>query len=146
MALLPSNEPLVPQTSRWVNPTSDTLKVDIHVGGAGARRSPYARYVWNPGETKELPVEFERALHVYSEDGTIVGGLAPQLRKVTEPDAKVHPALDVEAQAHKEALDSAQEALLAKKAADDALVIAGARLASDDAKAKAAPAAAPKKS
>jgi hypothetical protein len=113
------NEPREERLTTWRNPTPHDIKIDLHAA-PGHRK----RYVVQAGKEAQIPSEYDRAIHDVR-DGVIVGGLAPLLLRVV-PDGELHPALDPEAAARKAALEEAERAVVAKKAADDVLANAKA--------------------
>jgi hypothetical protein len=115
-------EPQEETYSNWNNPLSVPQIVDLHHGSS---RRP-TRYKWMPGETKTLPSRFDVAIHRVS-NGVIIGGLAPQLVKLGS-DEILDSALDPTS-ASKRAAEAAQvAAMLQKKAAEEALLIATGRI------------------
>jgi hypothetical protein len=103
----------------WRNPTLHPMHVDIFE----SQGRPKKRYVFPPGKEVQVPTEHDRAIHDVRE-GIIVGGLAPLLERVVA-DGILHPVLDPEQVATKAALDDAEKAVLATKAATDVLTNAG---------------------
>jgi hypothetical protein len=99
----------------WRNPTPHHMHVDIYE----SQGRPKKRYVFPPGKEVQVPTEHDRAIHDVR-DGLIVGGLAPLLERVVA-DGVLHPALDPEEAAKKAALDDAEKAVLATKAASEVL-------------------------
>jgi len=132
MSIYEPAEPEEQKFSAWVNPTTNVVTVDAYVG-PGVVRSPTnrVRYKWAAGETKVVPAELDTAIHQLDDRGTIIGGLAPQLVKVGSQHV-VAPALDVNEQRRKAAIKSAEIALVSKKAAEEALVVASANMAVAD--------------
>lgn len=113
-------EPREETYTQWHNPLKQEQIVDIFHDND----SMPTRYRWKAGETKSLPSRFDHAIHRVH-NGVIIGGLAPQLRKVGS-SAKLDPALDHLAQQKKEAAASAAAALLQQRAAAAAMVEAEA--------------------
>ncbi|HEX7604998.1 MAG TPA: hypothetical protein VF316_25450 [Polyangiaceae bacterium] len=87
----------------WHNPTGSHLVAEVYVSPprtlaegiegedgryAGRRVEPacWARCEWEPGETLSIPSEYDRAIHTLDRAGNVVGGLAPQLRRVGAPE------------------------------------------------------------
>ena len=99
----------------WRNPTPHPMHVDIFE----SQGRPKKRYVFPPGKEVQVPAEHDRAIHDVRE-GIIVGGLAPLLERVV-PNGVLHPALDPDEVAKKTALDDAEKAVLATKAASEVL-------------------------
>jgi len=98
----------------WRNPTKHEMRLDLHDRPGKRKRITIA-----PGAEVRIPSEYDRAIHDVR-DGVTVGGLAPLLERVSG-NPPVHPALDPEEAARKEAREAAERALVAKKAADDVL-------------------------
>ena len=61
----------------WRNGTADEVKVDIFAG-PGKRK----RFVFKPSEEIRVPSDYDKAIHDVR-DGLTVGGLAPQLERVS---------------------------------------------------------------
>jgi hypothetical protein len=130
-------ENLAPDSTLWENPTERTVKFEIRLGPDGW--NPHLqkaienvrRYRLEPGQRVYIPSEFDTAIQKLSDDGrTIIAGLAPQLRRVTDGDPpELHPALDTSAQERKQAEANALSALLQKQASEEALAKAGQGLA-----------------
>jgi hypothetical protein len=99
----------------WRNPTPHPMHVDIFE----SQGRPKKRYVFPPGKEVQVPTEHDRAIHDVR-DGLIVGGLAPLLERVVA-DGILHPVLDPELVATKAAMDDAEKAVLATKAASEVL-------------------------
>jgi hypothetical protein len=114
---MPEIEPQEQRFTSWRNPTQHDMKVDIYE--APGRRK---RYVVPAGKETQIPSEYDGAIHDVR-DGIIVGGLAPLLDKAVD-SAVLHPALDPQEAARKAALEEAEKAILAKKAADEVLASA----------------------
>ena len=98
-----------PQTfTTWLNPTSQTMRVDIFE----AQGRPRKRYVFPPGKEVQVPSEHDHAIHDVR-NGVIVGGHAPLLERAA-PDGVLHPSLDPVAAAQKaeEARKSAEPEIL----------------------------------
>jgi len=115
-ALVQDAQPQTPTT--WKNPTTTTMRVDVFEGHGRPRK----RYVFPPGKEVSVPTEHDRAIHDVR-DGVIVGGLAPLLDRVV-PDGVLHPSLDPEEAARKAALEEAERAIVATKAANEVLASA----------------------
>ena len=98
----------------WRNPTRHEMRLDLH-DRPGKRK----RYVIPPGGEARIPGEYDRAIHDVR-NGITVGGLAPLLERVSG-NTPLHPALDPEEAARKDAREAAERAVVAKKAADDVL-------------------------
>lgn len=106
---------LLHHTSRWTNPSKDKeVKVRIYTGTGEAKKdkhknpSGYTLVVWAPGQTIELPSDYDNALQTIDATGQVVGGLAPQLL-YNGKRRPLHPSLNV---AETDAV-TAKEALLA---------------------------------
>ncbi len=113
-------QPQVRTNTTWVNPTDTLLKINVHVGSTPGNPSGRAQYIFPPRGETIVPSEFDAAFHDVR-DGLVVGGLAPQLRKKGSPD-ELHPALDIARSQEKAAAIQAEAALVARAAADSALV------------------------
>lgn len=108
--------------TQWRNPLGFELYVDLKEQASG----PPTRHRWKPGETKSLPSLYDNAIQRVH-NGQIVGGKAPLLEKVGA-DLKLDPALDMFA-AEKQQREAQQvSAAYAKKAADEALLLAAAKV------------------
>jgi hypothetical protein len=114
---MPEMEPQEQRFTSWRNPTPHGMRIDIYE--AQGRRK---RYVVPAGKEVQIPSEYDRAIHDVR-DGVIVGGLAPLLEKAID-SAVLHPTLDPQEAARKAALEEAEKAILAKKAADEVLAAA----------------------
>lgn len=96
--------------------------------GADCKASVFLKIEIQPGETKQLPSEFDQAIRkVSAKTGQIVGGLCPWLTKEGEEDMVVHKSLDYksafqEAEAYKaiEAFKKEDELKKALKVLEDA--------------------------
>jgi hypothetical protein len=73
-------------TTKWTNPTDKRLVVEIFVAPGVVHRHPF-----DPGETKELPGEYDNAIH-QKHNGVVCGGLAPLLVRKGQSEL-VHSAL-----------------------------------------------------
>jgi hypothetical protein len=105
-----------PQTfTTWRNPTPHPMRVDIFESAG----RPKKRYVFPPGKEVQVPSEHDRAIHDVR-DGVIMGGLAPLLERVSG-NAMLHPCLDPTEVAAKVAMERAEKAVLATKAASEVL-------------------------
>ena len=98
----------------WRNPTRHEMRLDLH-DRPGKRK----RYVIPAGGEIRIPSDYDRAIHDVR-NGITVGGLAPLLERVSG-NTPLHPALDPEEAARKDARDAAERAVVAKKAADEVL-------------------------
>src|SRR5688572_11152281 len=99
--------------TRWTNPTDRKIQVDLYTGTGEAKKdrrnnpSGYTRIIWEPGESIDLPAEYDEAIQKIDAQGKVIGGMAPQLLK-NGSRHEVVPALDtVQTDA-----TNAQEALL----------------------------------
>lgn len=127
------------RATRWLNPTSHSQRVILqHADGR------QFQVTWEPGETKELPSDFDRAIHMVDcgqdachqhgwfctkgHDGLVQGGLAPLLVRVGAKDT-LQPDLDPSIAEKRAQEANMAAASLAKSAADQALVIAAAKAA-----------------
>ena len=130
----------VPQSTftRWYNPTDKPQRA-VLTGPAGK-----FAFVVEPGETRELDSIYDRAIQMVScgreecqkkggwwctkgHEGLVKGGLAPLLKRVGKED-RLDPVLDpnlADAKMREEALAADS---LVRKARDQALVIATAKL------------------
>lgn len=101
--------------------------------------SEWIRYVFAPGEVQEVPSIHDFAIHMLNPSGTqIEGGLAPQLTNVDRPELLLAEHLDTEAQKKKDAAAALVAAQQDKAKAEQAALLAAARLAQAEAdKAKA---------
>jgi hypothetical protein len=115
----------------WKNPLSVPQRVLLHQDGSAKP----TRFVWQPGEEKQVRSIFDQAIQ-RTHEGAVIGGLAPQLVNVGKK-AFLDPAFDTEAAAHKDAEAAQAAAALTQRAADQALVIAAAKTAELEAAAKA---------
>ena len=88
--------------TRYMNPTRDPMTMSFQVnktnytinakGEITDVRSPkYETFTIPPGETVEIPSEYDRGMHQIS-GNVILGGLAPMAINLDAP-AKVHPSL-----------------------------------------------------
>lgn len=105
-----SYAPHIPPSEKFVsftNPTNDVVVVDVWEGPAAGRSGKY-RYTWQPGETVMVPEKYVPAIHDVR-DGVIVGGGAPQLKRVGGTDS-LHPCLDVAAVAKSQQVKAIMDA------------------------------------
>lgn len=116
-------EPIEETLTRWHNPLDVPQRVDIRHGDEPRP----TRFTIKPGETVEIPSRYDYAIQVV-QNGVIVGGLAPQLRKMGS-EAQLDPALDTEAVKKKDAEVAAAAAALVAKTATEAVVVASAKAA-----------------
>lgn len=66
--------------------------------GEQCQGSIFLNVIIQPGETKQLPSEYDQAIRTVSpRSGQVVGGLCPWLVKVGEEDVVVHISLDYKA-------------------------------------------------
>lgn len=142
-----------PQFEHWTNPTNDTVRVAVwhhppvvSVDPKGRRAPQIVKgreiYEFAPGETKQIPKEDAKAFHDYVYDkagnATIVGGLAPQLRKLGGKKVSIDKALDTNATLAKEATKKAQELLASQAVSQNAIMaleaqrLEAARLAAEE--------------
>lgn len=108
--------------TRWTNPTDKPVTVDLYTGTGVAKvdkhknPSGVTRVTWEPGQTIELPSEFDDAIQKIDPSGQVVGGRAPMLLRNGQRHS-VHSALDVK---KTEAVTAAQALLEASKARAEA--------------------------
>lgn len=126
--------------STWYNPTNQTVTLRLFRHGKIVRGGKIVDTGTDivtipPGESVTLPAFLDETIQE-RRGGIIVAGLAPQLVKDGEP-ARVHPSLDPNETAKREAEKAAARALEAKKSADAALVLAEGTIAAADAVANA---------
>lgn len=121
-----------PTLTRWHNPTKDTQTVKVlrYRGTHPKSRADWhetVAYVFKPGDTKDLPSEYDRAIHICDATNktVILGGLAPLLVKVGSNET-LSEGVDVELQALKEQEKQIAVAMLQKTAADMNLARAAA--------------------
>jgi hypothetical protein len=100
----------------WRNPRDVDAIVDL-LGHDGQ----FHRYVIPANGKGVIPSEFDRGV-AYRRAGVVVQGVAPFLIKEGDEGAKLHEALDVDAQDRKEA----EEKAAAAKAAEDRAAVAAA--------------------
>lgn len=132
------NEPILAESdkseySTWYNPTKSVIVVDVYVGHPGLTgaikgkdgvkiQSPWKRYEWKPETSRQLPAEYDAAIHTVSKDGkTIVGGGAPQLVKKGCEHRVIAQAIDEVYQGKKRALEEAASLLNKRVVVDAAL-------------------------
>lgn len=121
-------DPMTPaeQTfSIWENPTEHNITLDLHVGSSHNNLSGRVRYTVPAKGEKIIPTELDMGVHDVR-DGVIVGGLGTLLRKRGSVDA-LHPALDAARARETEAIAEAQAAMVAKAAAETAIMLATAK-------------------
>lgn len=146
-------------TTTWTNPTSHPVRFRIRSGPkvvlkgtngrpsrvldpgfALARRTESGGFdewiVIGPGESVELPSEYDDVIQrLDPATGRVVSGRAPQLLKNGRKQ-DVHPSLDPDVARRKEIEEQGARALVARRAADEALLIAeGKRLQREQAEA-----------
>ena len=137
-----------PNLTEWHNPTSRTVKFPIRRGPKQVRHDELGRpHIVHPGvdmveiaagESVLLPSMFDQAIQVVR-DGVVFAGLAPQLVK-NGNRVPMHPAIDPDESAKREAEAEAAAALADKDRAETALIVAEGKKAKAT-KAKAAKAA-----
>jgi len=108
------------KSTTWINPSKHVIRFPVWVG------KKRQIVVFEPGETKDLPSEYDRVIQVVR-NGRIEGGRAPQLQRVGAKKLPIAPALDSEAEAKKSSLDKIGKALALKETADALLDEAAAR-------------------
>lgn len=140
------------KTTKWYNPTKVAVVLDLCVSANASRgqRSERLKLTIPPVGTRirpnpdapedhevdgegrllytRIPSEFDNGIH-QMRDGVIVGGVAPQLRRIGESDVQVAPALDPAETAKQEALRAAEKAILERKAAEEATILAAGNIA-----------------
>lgn len=129
-----TNEVVEQRTIRYKNPLATTQRIPVWVNNE-VRSITFA-----PGEEKEVPSEYEWAIH-HVHDGQIIGGEAPQLINLSRPELKLAGYLDTEAQKRAAAKAELINAQLEKQKAEQAALLAAAKAAEAEAVAKAAEAA-----
>ncbi|HEY2517078.1 MAG TPA: hypothetical protein VGI39_39670 [Polyangiaceae bacterium] len=133
---------LLYRTTRWKNPTPHTMRFLLHDSANIARLVTI-----DPGETIELPSEFDNAIHrvdcgqdfchkgagkvgggwfcLKGHNGTIIGGLAPLLLRLDGVVEELDSALDPQASLKKKAeADLAAASLVAHQAREAQLIAA----------------------
>jgi hypothetical protein len=120
----------------WTNPTNHVIKVRIFrhpkIVRRGAPPDPGFDIIeWQPGETVQLPSSLDETIQVIR-NGIVVSGRAPQLVKNGER-VPLHPSLDPNETAKREAEKAAAQALAAKQVADSALLVAHGTIAAAEA-------------
>ena len=73
--------------STWENPTKDTVRFAVLV-----EAGRHEKIEIPPGGKKDLPTSWDKAIHDVR-NGIIMGGLAPQLRKVGVAPMPVHSSI-----------------------------------------------------
>ena len=109
----------------WENPTEFDVTLDLHVGSNPRNLSGRHRYIVPAKGEKTIPSDLDQGIHDVR-DGIVVGGLGPQLRRKGSTD-KLHPALDAAKARETEAIEEAQAAMVAKAAAETAIMLATAK-------------------
>jgi|GEM_PF-4257800 len=127
--------------TRWHNPTKHVIRAAIFVGADARNPSGRREVIWQPGDTKQVPSEYDQAIQE-TRNGRVVGGLAPQLVREGEPPLPLDPAIDSEAAERRSAGNAIAEAAALKAAADARLAEAAQAEQAVIAK-QAAPATAP---
>ena len=107
--------------TEWKNPLTVPQRFILRMGPGP---KGFEEVVIGPGEIVSLPSEFDRGIQRV-ENGVVVAGLAPLLERVgAREKPTLDPALDpFQAEARKLEAEAAS-ALLAKQAADQALLLA----------------------
>ena len=100
----PNTAPAAARQTTWHNPMDYPIRLQLL---GHAQRMEF--YEVEAGGDLILPAEYDRGVQV-RKNGVVVQGQAPQLIKVGAPPAKIHPALDVEAQKRREADEKAYAA------------------------------------
>lgn len=140
-----------PSFSRWENPTDKVVRLDVCVKANAEKGDGRMKIEVLPKGSKvteehrkrgthesdkdglvicaRLPAELDAAIHIIR-DGVIVGGLAPQLRKLdADEEVTLAPELDSLETAKKESLEKATMAMAAKVAAESDLITSAAKVA-----------------
>ena len=112
----------------WRNPTSKVIKVDLFSGPTRDNPGGRIHVEWQPGETQEVPSEYDAAIRKVR-DGKVVGGLAPQLVRADKKPIPLDPAIDAEAAERKAARDSLRDAQALEQAAKIQLAEAAHKVA-----------------
>lgn len=73
--------------TKWENPTKDTVRVKVLV-----EAGRHEKVEFKPGEVHSLPSSMDKAIHDVR-NGIVMGGLAPQLRKVGVAPLPVHSSI-----------------------------------------------------
>lgn len=131
------NNPLgAPSLTTWTNPTSKTVVLRLRRHGKIVRNkqiidSGVDVVTIPPGESVQLPSYLDDSVQTVR-GGVVQSGRGPQLVKngVATP---VHPSLDPNETARREAERAAAQALEAKRSADSALLIAHGTMAAAEA-------------
>lgn len=126
--------------TRWRNPRNHSQKIVLF---DSTNRKIVVTF--QPGEEKDIPSEYDFAIHrvdcgqeechrgpvhycLRGHPGVVVGGLAPLLERVNVADT-LEPTLDPDVDAKRKAEAAMAAAALQKKVAEDALVVAAAKVA-----------------
>jgi hypothetical protein len=80
-------------TTKWKNELDVVQVIHLFIPTGNGISNLKKKITFQPGEEKELPSEYDNAIHTLDKSGMIMGGLAPLLTKVgvSEP---IHPSLD----------------------------------------------------
>jgi len=113
-------EPQMRGLTRWVNPTSETIKFTLHTG---VGNPPFIKYEIPPNGSEYIATEYDYAIQHTDENGTIVGGHAPQLQRDGQKRV-MHPSIDSKEQQLQAAEARAREALRSKDNAERELLVA----------------------
>jgi hypothetical protein len=90
-AQLLDESPRNAKITKWRNPTGEPVRIEIFLSIAR-----WAQITIPPGAEVEIPSAYDRAIHQVDAHGVVVGGLAPQLRRVGADgrlSGAVHPGL-----------------------------------------------------
>jgi hypothetical protein len=87
----------VDERTTWLNPTSQ--KMTLRLSGEASTSPRKARPVMHvvevpPGQKVVLPKEYDEAIHQRDQYGTIIGGIAPHMVNMADPDRKLVAELD----------------------------------------------------
>ncbi len=122
------SDPLAPPAqlfTTWVNPTERPVHLDLHVGSSVTNKSGRVRYTVPTRGEATIPSEFDLGIQDVR-NGEVVGGLGPMLIRKDNP-AVVAGALDANRSRAKEAALEAEQALMAQRAAESAVLAAVAK-------------------
>lgn len=122
--------------TEWTNPTRHVVKVRFFRHPKIVRRGEivdpgFDIVTWQPGETVALPASLDSVIQVVK-NGMVVAGRAPQLVRNGER-TPLHPSLDPNETAKRDAEKAAAQALAAKQSADAALLVAHGTIATAEA-------------
>lgn len=121
------------QQSTWKNESDKVVKLRLLTDARDGKKQQgfkFKHVVIPPGETVELPCEFDRAIRDVR-DGVIVGGQCPWLTKVNDVEFPMHPSLDYKAVAEELELQSLAEKIRKEKALEEAIKVQAERKAEE---------------